>query len=72
MKKNRRNQIMPKKEVWLSEETLNAIRKELGIKKGDKDTGISEWIREAVCYRLLDYKNIEPNEPHIKKSLPNR
>jgi hypothetical protein len=49
---NSRRGIMPKKEVWLSEETLNAIRKDLGIKAGDKDTGISEWIRNTVSEKL--------------------
>jgi hypothetical protein len=44
----RRNQPMPKKEVWLSEETLNDIRKILGIKPGEQDKGVSEYIRKAV------------------------
>lgn len=43
---------MPKKEVWLSEETLNAIRKDLGIKEGDKDRGISEWLRLSALEKL--------------------
>lgn len=43
---------MPIKKVWLSEETLNAIRKDLGIKEGEKDRGISEWLRLSALEKL--------------------
>lgn len=42
---------MPKKEVWLEEETLKEIRDILGIKPGQPDKGVSEYIREAVKIR---------------------
>lgn len=50
-----------KKEVFLEEkqpnEELDYIRKQLGLKEGEPDKGVSAWIRDAVQQKIDREKN---------------